>query len=72
MRAANTAPEDTLLVGDSAIDLDTAKRGGVSCCLVSYGFGFRHELLEQQGTGVLVASNATELGHAIDAWLKGA
>jgi len=72
MSAANTAPEDAMLVGDSAIDLETAKRGGVSCCLVSYGFGFRRELLQQQGPGVLVASNAAELRHAIDAWLEGA
>ena len=66
MTAANAAAGDTLLIGDSAIDLETAKRGGVSCCLVSYGFGFRRELLQQQGPGVLVASNATELRHAID------
>jgi phosphoglycolate phosphatase len=72
MTAANAAAGDTLLIGDSAIDLETAKRGGVSCCLVSYGFGFRRELLQQQGPGVLVASNATELRHAIDAWLEGA
>ena len=72
MTAANAAAVDTLLIGDSAIDLETAKRGGVSCCLVSYGFGFRRELLQQQGPGVLVASNAAELQHAIDAWLEGA
>ena len=70
MTAANAAAGGTLLVGDSAIDLETAKRGGVSCCLVSYGFGFRRELLQQQGPGVHVASNATELRHAIDAFIS--
>jgi phosphoglycolate phosphatase len=70
MKAANTVPEDTLLVGDSAIDLETARRAEVCCCLVSYGFGFRRELVQQQGSGVLVASNATELRHAIEGWLE--
>jgi phosphoglycolate phosphatase len=72
MSAANAAAGDTLLIGDSAIDLETAKRGGVICCLVSYGFGFRRELLEQKGPGVLVAASAAELHQAIDAWLEGA
>lgn len=71
MTAANTAPENTLLVGDSAIDLETARRAGVSCCLVSYGFGFRRELLEQRGSSVRVAADAAELRHAIDVWLEG-
>jgi phosphoglycolate phosphatase len=65
MTAANTAPEDTLLVGDSAIDLETARRAGVSCCLVSYGFGFRPQLLEQRRTGVRIAATAAELSRAI-------
>ena len=29
-----------MLVGDSKVDLDTARRAGVRCCLVSFGFGF--------------------------------
>jgi phosphoglycolate phosphatase len=28
------------MVGDSAIDLRTARAAGVSICLVRYGFGF--------------------------------
>ena len=70
MKAANTAPEDTLLVGDSAIDLETARRAEASCCLVSYGFGFRRELHEQQGPGVRIAATATELSRAIDAFVS--
>ena len=70
MKAANTAPEDTLLVGDSAIDLETARRAEASCCLVSYGFGFRRELHEQQGPGVRIAATATELSRAIDEFVS--
>ena len=71
MTAANIEPEDTLLVGDSAIDLETARRAEASCCLVSYGFGFRRELFERQGPAVHIATNATELARVIDAWLEG-
>lgn len=33
----------TLLVGDSPIDLETARRAGTRICLARYGFGFRFE-----------------------------
>ena len=39
MRACAT-PARTLLVGDSAIDHETALRAGVRCCLATYGFGY--------------------------------
>jgi phosphoglycolate phosphatase len=68
MTSANLTASDTLLVGDSAIDLQTAQRAGVRCCLVSYGFGFRRELLAQPGPGVLFAAHAAELRDAIDAF----
>lgn len=38
MTLAGSAPASSLLVGDSGIDLETARRAGASCCLVSYGF----------------------------------
>ena len=41
MAQAGATPDTTLLVGDSAIDLDTARRGGVRVCLARYGFGYR-------------------------------
>jgi phosphoglycolate phosphatase len=53
----------------SAIQPLTSKPPGgaeASCCLVSYGFGFRRELHEQQGPGVRIAATATELSRAID------
>jgi phosphoglycolate phosphatase len=67
MTAASAEAADTLLVGDSAIDLQTAQRAGVRCCLVSYGFGFRSQLREQSGPDVAFAANATELTQAIEA-----
>jgi len=38
-KTARAAPFETLLVGDSAIDLQTAHRAGSAICLARYGFG---------------------------------
>jgi phosphoglycolate phosphatase len=40
MTAAGAGAAQTMLVGDSKVDLDTARRAGVRCCLVSFGYGF--------------------------------
>jgi phosphoglycolate phosphatase len=70
MVSAQATPRDTLLVGDSAVDLETARRAGVRCCLVTYGFGFRRELCDQPGDDVMLAANAAELTRAIDVFVK--
>ena len=38
--AAGATPQSTVLVGDSRIDLETARRAGARICLARYGFGF--------------------------------
>jgi phosphoglycolate phosphatase len=38
---AGATPASTMLVGDSPIDLATARRGGTGICLARYGFGYR-------------------------------
>jgi len=40
MDRAGAASADTVFVGDSWIDLETAQAAGVQVCLVRYGFGF--------------------------------
>ena len=40
VEASGVSAADTVLVGDSAIDLRTARAAGVRICLVRYGFGF--------------------------------
>ena len=42
MHDCGATPQTTLLVGDSAIDHETATRAGVRCCLVSFGFGYQN------------------------------
>jgi phosphoglycolate phosphatase len=40
---ASATPETTLLVGDSPVDLATARAAGTRICLARYGFGYRFE-----------------------------
>jgi len=40
MRGAASANQSTMLVGDSAVDLETARNAAVRMCLARYGFGF--------------------------------
>ncbi|MBI3048844.1 MAG: HAD-IA family hydrolase [Acidobacteria bacterium] len=40
MERAGATTATTLLVGDSVIDHETARRASVRCCLATYGFGY--------------------------------
>ena len=40
MTQASAAPRETVLIGDSTIDLQTSRNAGVRICLACYGFGF--------------------------------
>ena len=40
MQQAEASNGETVLVGDSAVDLQTARNAGVAICLARYGFGF--------------------------------
>jgi phosphoglycolate phosphatase len=42
MAWAQHEPVQTVLVGDSAIDVQTAQNAGTRMCLAKYGFGFRN------------------------------
>jgi phosphoglycolate phosphatase len=63
MQRAGTTPAETLMVGDTRIDLEAAHRAGVRCCIVSFGFGFRRDLVE--GADWIV-DDADALGRVID------
>lgn len=47
---ARATPPTTMLVGDSAIDLRTARAAGVKVCLARYGFGYRFDEADFDGT----------------------
>jgi phosphoglycolate phosphatase len=52
---------ETLLVGDSAIDLRTARAAGVAVALVRYGFGFCDILPEELHGDELLAGQPSDL-----------
>lgn len=59
-RAGATAP-NTLLVGDSVIDHQTARRASSRCCLAAYGFGYATFPVEQLTGDEWVAADPLEL-----------
>lgn len=52
--AASATPDETLMVGDSAIDLRTARAAATRVCLVRYGFGFPTVSAELRGDELIV------------------
>ena len=60
MQQSGSTPAGTLMVGDSAIDLRTARAAGIRCCLVRYGFGFPTAASELSGDE-LIADSASAL-----------
>ena len=40
MERAGATPQQTILIGDSPVDHETAQRAGVRICMASYGFGY--------------------------------
>ncbi|MGH9409043.1 MAG: HAD-IA family hydrolase [Vicinamibacterales bacterium] len=57
-RRANVDVARALLVGDSAIDLRTARAAGSRICIVRYGFGFRFAEPELRGDELVAATPA--------------
>ena len=56
MTAAGAGAGDTIMVGDSAIDLRTARAAGTRICLVRYGFGFRFAAADLAGDELLAGT----------------
>lgn len=44
-RGLGLSTDECLFVGDSAADMEAAKRAGMSACAVTYGYGKREEML---------------------------
>ena len=64
-RAGATAAT-TLLVGDSVIDHETARRAPVRCCLAAYGFGYGRFPAERLTGEEWIAADPFELRQIID------
>jgi phosphoglycolate phosphatase len=68
MALARTNPDATLVVGDSVIDVETARRAGAFFCLARYGFG------QARGETPLLyseqsAATPAEVGAVVDAFI---
>jgi phosphoglycolate phosphatase len=70
MEDAGVTPAATLMVGDSRIDHETARRAGTRCCIVSFGFGFEGFPQERLAGNEWLAGNARELQQALDAFAR--
>ena len=62
--------ETTILVGDSAIDHETAVRANVRCCLVAFGFGYATFPTERLRAEDSVARDAGELRAVLAGFVK--
>jgi len=70
MREAGATRDTTLLVGDSAIDHETAARAGVRCCLVSFGFGYLNFPRERLKGDEWIAGDAGQLRSILEEFAK--
>lgn len=58
MAEFNASPATTVLVGDSMIDVETARRAGTRICVALYGFGQLRGELRLEGTELTVTRPA--------------
>jgi phosphoglycolate phosphatase len=61
MSAAGVRAGDTLMVGDSLVDWETAKGAGARSCLAAFGFGFARIPKDRLSGDELVVSSGAEL-----------
>ena len=62
MKQLGSTPQECLYIGDSEVDMETAKNAGIACISVSWGFRDR-SFLESLGASVIVDSPEEILLH---------
>jgi phosphoglycolate phosphatase-like HAD superfamily hydrolase len=68
MDLAGVRPAQTLYVGDSMVDVETARRAGVRVCVAEYGFARYGASLVLDGSE-LVAASPADLGPRLEEFL---
>lgn len=53
MKLLNAVPEETLFIGDSEVDIETARNAGIPCLSVAWGFRSREFLVAHGATDVV-------------------
>jgi phosphoglycolate phosphatase len=71
MAEADAGPESTLFVGDSMIDVETARNAGVAMCVAKYGMGTVRGDLRLSGDEWM-AETGEDVGRVIREWRRGA
>jgi phosphoglycolate phosphatase len=61
MREAGVLPNETVYVGDTKVDLDTANNAGIDCILVTWGQGNNDALLEHRTTPTVSSSKELKI-----------
>ena len=72
MARAGATASNTLLVGDSTIDHQTARRASSRCCLAAYGFGYATFPAEQLTGEEWIAADPRELTAIIEGFTAAA
>jgi len=70
MDLAHAGPESTMLVGDSMVDVETARNAGSAMCVVRYGFGHARGDLRLRGDE-WVAETGPDVARVIRGWCGG-
>ena len=68
MREFGATAHTTMLIGDSAIDHETAIRAGVRGCLVSFGFGYQNFPKQRVRDDDWIAGDASQLRAILEAF----
>jgi phosphoglycolate phosphatase len=68
---AGATSRNTLLVGDSVIDHQTARRAATRCCLAAYGFGYRAFPMDQLSGDEWIAADPKMLVAIIEDFTTG-
>jgi phosphoglycolate phosphatase len=69
MHLAEATPQTTLMVGDSMIDVEVARRGGAAAAVALYGFGHLRRPIELAGDE-LVAREPADVGPLVRQFLS--
>jgi phosphoglycolate phosphatase len=70
MTANQALPQDTIMVGDSMVDVDTALNAAAHVCVARYGFGRLPDGDEAFGPRAVVAREPAELLSLLAAFLS--
>jgi phosphoglycolate phosphatase len=62
---AGATAASTLLVGDSPVDLETARNGETALCLARYGFGYAFDESTLRGTEMMIIDYPLQLAEAL-------